>query len=60
MTDGVYNPLPSPQVFQMSFFVDAFSLIERVPGSGGNAVPEPASWLLFAIALGALARRINR
>jgi MYXO-CTERM domain-containing protein len=53
MTDGVYNPLPSPQVFQMSFFVDAFSLTV-VPGSSAGAVPEPMSWTLGVIALGTL------
>jgi hypothetical protein len=53
MTDGVYNPLPSPQVYQMSFFVDAFSLTAGPPGSGSGAgaVPEPATWILFAMAL---------
>jgi len=47
MINGVENPLPCPQCFQMSFFVDAFSLTAANPGGGGlSTVPEPASWLL--------------
>ena len=61
MLDGVYNPLPSPQVFQESFFVDAFSLV-AAPGSGtlAGSVPEPASWMLAAIAVVALGRLRRR
>jgi hypothetical protein len=61
MTDGVYNPLPSPQVYQMSFLVDAFSLTAGPPGSGsGGAVPEPAGWLLLSTALAATAASRRR
>jgi hypothetical protein len=47
MTDGVFNPFPesTPQLFQLSFFVDAFSLTAQSPGSG-NSVPEPAACAL--------------
>ena len=63
MIDGVYNPLPSPQVFQMSFFVDAFSLTASAgPGTGGGVVPEPGTWLLAAVAWGSfgMSRRWSR
>jgi len=51
MLDGVYNPLPQPQVFQESFFVDSFSLT-AAPGAGSNTgvVPEPTAWLLAILA----------
>ena len=58
MLDGVYNPLPSPQVFQMSFFVDAFSLT-AAPGAGSaSGIPEPSSAVLgyFAICAAIAAR----
>jgi hypothetical protein len=60
MTDGVYNPLPSPQVYQMSFFVDLFSLTAGPPGSGSGAVPEPSAWLLLSMALPMLHRSRRR
>jgi hypothetical protein len=51
MLDGVYNPLPSPQVFQMSFFVDAFSLTATTPGAGSaSGIPEPSTALLSTLA----------
>jgi hypothetical protein len=54
MLDGVYNPLPSPQVFQMSFFVDAFELT-AAPGAGsGGTVPEPSTCFIVWAALSAL------
>ncbi len=58
MLNGVYNPLPAPQVFQMSFFVDAFSLTVVPAGQGAANVPEPAGWLLASIAAAcAMSRR---
>jgi hypothetical protein len=54
MLDGVENPLPSPEVFQMSFFVDLFTLTAEPAPGFGQGVPEPASWLLGSIATGAL------
>jgi hypothetical protein len=55
MLDGVYNPLPSPEVFQQSFLVDDFSLT-AAPGAGsGSTVPEPGTCLIAfgAAAIGA-------
>jgi hypothetical protein len=62
MTDGVYNPLPSPQVYQMSFLVDAFSLTAGPPGSGSGSgpVPEPSAWLLLSLAIPMLHRTRHR
>jgi hypothetical protein len=63
MLDGVYNPLPAPQVFQMSFFVDAFELTAAPGAGGGGTVPEPAAGLLAATAManiGACFRRARR
>jgi hypothetical protein len=55
MLDGVYNPLPSPQTFQQSFFVDDFSLTAGAgAGTASGSVPEPAGWISAAIALAAL------
>ena len=54
MIDGVYNPLPSPQVFQMSFFVDAFTLTASAPSAGAEVVPEPPAYLLAIMAIGFL------
>jgi hypothetical protein len=52
MLDGVYNPLPSPEVFKMSFFVDAFSLTAAPPGAGSaSGVPEPSSAVLVGLAI---------
>ena len=60
MIDGVLNPDVDPQ----SFFVDAFSLTASPGSGGGGVVPEPASWLLGAISLGAWSafrrRRVTR
>lgn len=50
MIDGVLNPLPNPQGFQQSFFVDLFSL--TASGAVATAVPEPASALLCVFAAG--------
>ncbi len=55
MTDGVHNPLPSPQSFSQSFFVDAFSLTASGGASAAAAVPEPTSCLVLLGALGVLA-----
>jgi hypothetical protein len=60
MINGVENPLPSPQAFQMSFFVDDFHLTAGPAGAGAGAVPEPTSWLLGMIALAALSASRNR
>ncbi len=61
MINGVENPLPCPQCFQMSFFVDDFHLTAELPaGSGATAVPEPAAWLLGIIALAALSASCRR
>jgi hypothetical protein len=61
MINGVLNPLPNPQAFQQSFFVDAFSLTAAAAGSGGLAgVPEPATWLLGIIALSILSAMTAR
>jgi hypothetical protein len=61
MLDGVYNPLPEPQVYQMSFLVDDFMLTASA-GSGGGAgsVPEPAAGALLTTALGLLAASLRR
>jgi len=61
MLDGVFNPLPEPQIFQQSFFVDAFSLM-AAPGSGlgTGVVPEPSTWLLGLAAFSASTTLRNR
>lgn len=60
MINGIYNPLPSPQVFQMSFFVESFSLT-AVPGPGaGASVPEPGSITLVLLSGIAMAFRRDR
>jgi hypothetical protein len=54
MTDGVTNPLPNPQVFQMSAFVDLFSLTASGGTSNVAAVPEPTSCIVLLGAVGLL------
>jgi hypothetical protein len=54
MLDGVYNPLPAPQVFQMSFVVDAFTLTAGPGAGGGGTVPEPPAWLMIYSAIAAI------
>jgi hypothetical protein len=50
MINGVFNPLPDPEVFNMSFFVDSFSLT-AAPASGlASSVPEPTAAILGALA----------
>jgi hypothetical protein len=53
MLDGVYNPLPAPQVYQMSFLVDDFSLTAAPGAGGGGTAPEPAAGLMIATAIAA-------
>jgi hypothetical protein len=61
MINGILNPLPDPQSFEQSFFVDDFSLTAATPGNGGLAiVPEPASWALAAMSLGLFGFAGNR
>jgi hypothetical protein len=51
MLDGVYNPLPEPQVYQMSFLVDDFSLTAASGAGGGSTVPEPAACFMVSTAI---------
>ena len=60
MTDGVLNPVPAPQSFRMSFFVDAFSLTAGPAGTGSGVVPEPGTCLLACVALGIISASRRR
>ena len=61
MINGVLNPLPCNECYLQSFFVDAFSLTESPAGAGaGSTVPEPAAWLLSAVAVAMLSAFTTR